>query len=422
MPAPTAPATTPPGGTVTALRPHPPEPRAALEGLLGAPFTEGNEVGVLRNGEQTFPALLAAIEEATRTVDLMWFAWDRGAIGTRLAGALTDRARAGVRVRVLLDGYGAKHVDPALVARLRAAGGQVVFYRPVPSWRPTVWNLRTHRRVLVCDEEVAFTGGTGIADPWTGDGVHGQAWRDTSYRVRGPAVSGLRSGFALPWLQVQARDGEAVLGTEDRFPTLPADGDSAVQVLRTASTPGWNDAALAIAALLQTARSRVRIATPYARLPRWLCDLVCDTARRGVAVQLLVSGPHVARPVVHRQADRDMAPLLDAGVEIWRYLPSLLHAKIVTVDGAVAMGGTTNLDVRSLALNEQMDLVVADPAVVAILDGHFDEDFARSARVTAAGWEQRPRTHRALETVVDVTGRPLRGWGSLGLVARRPDR
>jgi cardiolipin synthase len=399
----------------------PPGPRAALEGLLGVPFTEGNAVDVLHNGEETFPALFAAVEGAARTIDLLWFAWDRGSIGARLAGALTDRARAGVGVRVLLDGYGAKHVDPRLVARLRAAGGQVAFYRPVPSVRPSVWNLRTHRRVLVCDEEVALTGGTGIADPWTGDGVHPDSWRDTAFRLRGPAVAGVRSAFALPWLQVQTTGaGEGVLTAEDRFPPLPADGDSAVQVLRSTSTPGWNDAALAIGVLLHTARSRVRVTTPYARLPRWLLDLVCDTARRGVAVQLLVSGPHVERAAVHRQADRDVQPLLDAGVEIWRYLPSLLHAKVLTVDGTAAMSGTTNFDVRSLALNEQVDLVVADPAVVATLDGHFDEDLARSERVTPAGWVQRPPTHRALEVAADVAGRPLRGLRSLGLAGRSP--
>ncbi|MGY1683138.1 phospholipase D-like domain-containing protein [Geodermatophilus sp. SYSU D01176] len=239
--------------------------------------------------------------------------------------------------------------------------------------------------------------------------------------MSGPAVAGLRAAFAGPWMQAEAGPGGGgPISPGDDLPALPLAGSSAVQVLRPSSGPGWNDAALAVVALLRSARTRVRVTTPYVRLPGWLRSLVCDTAGRGVAVQLLVSGSHVERPAVHLQGQREYQPLLDAGVEIWRYRPSLLHAKVVTVDGETAMVGTANLDARSLALNEQVCVLVDDRSVTGLLDDQFDDDLPVSARVTSAGWRSRPVTHRVLETAADVVGRPLRGWGGAGLIGRRP--
>ena len=392
--------------------------RPVLQALVGVPFTDGNRVDVLRNGNETFPALLAAIARARRSIDMLWFAWTGGQISREMADALAGRAREGVRVRILLDGYGAKKIDRDHLHRLREAGCTVAFYRPIPSPRITVWNLRTHRRVLLCDETLGFTGGTGIDQPWTGDGQHPGSWRDTAYRVQGPAVAGLRSAFVQAWMQAQVRLEGGLVSGADRFPELRAEGGTAVQVLRTPSQPGWSEAAVAIAALLESAREEVRITTPYIRLPRWLRRLVVDTARRGVRVQALVGGPHMERPSVHLQGELDFQPLLDAGVEIWRYQPTLLHAKVVTVDGAVAMVGTTNFDTRSLALNEQVCLVLDDPAVVSVLDDHFAEDLAHSERVDPDSWRSRPLRRRALEVAADVVGRPLRGWGAAWLSGR----
>ncbi|MDT0276444.1 phospholipase D-like domain-containing protein [Blastococcus goldschmidtiae] len=392
--------------------------RPALEALVGVPFTDGNRIDVLKNGNQTFPALLEAIRTARRTIDMIWFAWSRGEVTRQVTDALVERAADGVRVRVMIDGFGGKDVDRAELGRLRAAGCPVLFYRPLPSWRPTVWNMRTHRRVLVCDETVAFTGGTGIARTWTGQGDRPGDWRDTAYRVQGPAVAGLRSAFVTAWMQAYVRLPGALLTEQDEFPALGQAGDTAVQVLRPPSQPGWNEAAIAIAALLHTARDTVRVATPYARLPRWLLELVVATARRGVRVQLLVSGPHVERPAVHLQAETDFRPMLDAGVEIWRFQPTLMHTKVITVDAAVAMVGTTNFDARSLALNEQVAMVIEDAAVVGLLDDHFDDDLGASERVLPAAWRSRGARRRALEMAAELAGRPLRGWGALGLAGR----
>ena len=398
--------------------PSPPghaDPRRVLEALVGVPFTEGNRIDVLRNGDEIFPAWLEAIRTATRTIDLLTYLWGKGPVTGEIASALVERARAGVRVRVLLDALGSKGVDRSLVERLRGAGAQVLFFRPVPNWRITVLNARTHRRALICDGEVAFTGGTGIDEAWTGGGRSRGDWRDTGFRVRGPAVDGVRAAFAASWVQTP----RTLIGEPDHFPALAADGDAVVQVLRSASQPGWNESMVAIVGLLHTARDSVDITTPYARLPVRLLDALTATARRGVQVRMLLPGPHVDHPLVALQGDHDRQALLDAGVEIWRYQPSMLHTKVITVDGLTAMVGTVNLDARSLVLNEQVALVISDTGTTAALDRDFMEDLDHSRQLTRSDWSRRGPHRQILESVAHAAGRPARGMGAAGMTGPR---
>ena len=392
------------------------EPQRVLEALLGVPFTEGNRIDVLRDGSEIFPAWLEAIGEATRSVDLLAYLWGKGAISRQIAEALIERARAGVRVRVLLDAMGSKGIDRSIVGDLRDAGAEVLFFRPVPTWRVTAINARTHRRALICDEEVAFTGGTGIDRAWTGGGRAAGNWRDTGFRLRGPVVDGVRGAFITTWVQTP----HALIGPQDRFPPLSHAGNAAVQVLRSASQPGWNDAMVALIALLHTAQQRVQITTPYARIPVRLLELLTATARRGVQVRLLLPGPHVDHPLVRLQGDHDRQALLDAGVEIWGYQPSMLHTKVVTVDGQLAMVGSTNVDARSLVLNEQVALVVADAETTADLDRHFEDDLLHSRRTTSENWKKRGRRKRILESAAHTVGRPIRGMGAAGMTGPTP--
>lgn len=388
--------------------------RPALEALLGVPFVAGNEVRVLRNGVQTFPALHDAIAGATRSVDLLWFAWGRGQIADEISAALADRARHGVRVRVLLDGFGAVHAAERQVRALRRAGCHVQFYR-LRTWRLTTVNERTHRRVLVCDEQLALTGGIGVQQPWTGDADGPDQWRDTAVLVRGPAVNGLRGAFTADWLQTR----RPLTGPADRFPTPEARGTAAVQVLQATSRPGLNQAAVVVRSLLELARDSVRVTSPYVRLPAHLRRALTAAAGRGVRVQLVVSGPHTARRTVQLQSERGYAELLAAGVEIWLYQPTVMHAKTLTVDGTVCMIGTTNLDLRSLALNEQVGILTDDDAVTATVDRHIDHDISRSRLLTAARWRRRGPGQRVLEIAADAAGRPLRGVGAAGLTGPR---
>ena len=390
--------------------------RRVLEALLGIPFTEGNQVEVLRNGDAIFPAWLQEIRNATGSIDLLEYLWGKGPITDQIGDALADRAEAGVRVRVLLDAMGSKGADPSQVERLRAAGAQVRFFRPAPSWRITVLNARTHRRALVCDEHVAFTGGTGVDVAWTGDGRSPGAWRDTAVRVRGPAVDGVRGAFVTSWAQSPFE----LVDDRDEFPVHATSGTAALQCLRPASQPGWNDAMVAVVALLHLARRRVRIATPYARLPPRLLEALAAATGRGVQVQLLLPGPHVDHPLVRLQAEKGYAALMEAGVEIWRYQPSMLHNKLVTVDGRLSMVGSTNLDARELVLNEQVALVIDDLATTGTLDRDFDEDLRHSCRISPEEWAERGRRQRAFESVAHAVGYPMGGMGAVGMTSSRP--
>lgn len=390
------------------------DPRRALEVVLGVPFTEGNAVQVLRNGAEIFPAVLAAIRGATRSVDLLWFSWNSGAITERITAALADRAAHGVRVRILLDSFGAHHVDRRQLAVLRRAGCQIAFFRPLRTWRLTVLNQRTHRRVLVCDEQLALTTGAGVDRHYAGEADDPDHWRDSGVLVRGPAVAGLRGAFATDWAQTRF----PLFDGADTFPAADAPGGSALQVVRAGSQPGYNEAALALHTLLALARRRVRLVTPYVRVPKSWHRLLGAAVRRGVQVQIVLSGPHVDRRWVQLQSQRGFAGLLRRGVELWCYQPTLMHAKLVTVDGRFGMVGTTNLDLRSLALNEQVGVLADDPALTAVLDAHIDDDLGRSQRLTETEWGARGLRQRALEVIADLAGQPMRGLGAEGLTRR----
>ena len=390
--------------------------RRRLEAVLGVPFTEGNEVQVLRNGVEIFPALLDAVASAQRTIDLLWFLWGRGEVTERMTAALEERARAGVRVRVLLDGFGARGIDQRQVRRLRRAGCQVAFFHPLPTWRVSALNRRTHRRVLVCDETVGFTTGAGFDEAWTGNAQDPSHWRDTGFRVRGPAVDGLRAAFVADWMQTP----HEITTPADRFPPHDRSGQVAVQVFGPSSRPGWNTAPVAFLALLDAAQERVRITTPYTRLPERFHACLREAVRRGVHVQLLVCGPHVDRQSVAAQSRHDFSRLLEAGVEMWTYQPTLLHATVMTVDAQLSLVGTANLDMRSFVLNDQVGLVLDDPGVTAVLEGHFDDDLACSERLTRQQWQRRGTRQRVLDAAAATLGRPLRGLGGIGLTGRRP--
>lgn len=390
--------------------------RRPLEGVLGVPFTQGNTVEVLRNGDEMFPAMLDAIAASTSSVDLLWFLWGHGEITDLFTDALAERARAGVRVRVLLDGFGARGISHDQVRQLRSAGCEVVFFRPFRGARVTTFNMRNHRRALICDESTAFTGGTGIDEAWSGNADSPAHWRDTGYRLRGPAVDGLRGAFARDWVQTSC----PVVTVRDRFPEHDASGTSAVQVVHAASQPGWNTSGLALLALVELAQHRLRIATPYARLPGRLQAALAAAVQRGVQVQLLASGPHVDRRFIAAQSRGNYASLLDAGVELWLYQPTVLHNKLITVDGSLSFVGTTNLDIRSITLNEQVGLAIDDAQVTSVLDGHLDDDLADSRQLGSHEWRDRGSRERLVEGAATALGKPLRGLGTHGQAGRWP--
>ena len=375
--------------------------RRTLEGVLGVPATEGNLVEVLRNGNEIFPAMLGAIAEADHTIDLLTFVYWSGQIGTRFAEALSERAASGVRVRVLLDAWGAHPIDRELIGMMEGAGVRVRWFRPLHRLQMTKANHRTHRKVMVVDEAVGFTGGVGIADEWNGDARDEHEWRDTHFRVRGPAVDGLRAAFLDNWLET---DPEVFDRSIDRFPDQPKPGRAVIQCVRGASEVGWTEIQTLLLALLQLAKDRIRITTAYFVPDDGLIESLGAARDRGVTVEILLPGRHDDKRFVQLAGEAVYDRLLERGVRIWLYQPTMLHAKIMTVDGLVANVGSANFNARSTELDEEINLVALDPVLVELLDKQFDVDLERSEEIERGRWEDRSFGRRILETAT----KPLR--------------
>lgn len=382
--------------------------RHTLERLLGVPAGDGNAIDILRNGDQIFPAMLEAIRAAHTWVDMLTYSWWSGDITRTFADALAERARAGVRVRLMVDALGGRGLDREMIAGLRDAGVLVHLFRPYTSLKIWNLNLRSHRRVLVCDDEVAFTGGVGIAQEWVGDARDAGEWRDTHFRIRGPAIDAVHAAFLGNWLQTTY----PLLDDRDDFPRRRAVGDTPVQTLRATSEVGWNDIALALHGMLCIAQDRVRITSAYFRPPQHFVDLLCATASRGVTVDVLTPGPHTEPLPARWMSQHYYDELLAGGVRIFNYQRSMMHAKVVTVDGVTAMVGTANFDSRSIALNEQVALILHDADLTATLDAHFDDDLVLSERIDPRRWARRPLRQRARERAAHLAAYGIRAAGA----------
>ncbi|MCT7351121.1 phospholipase D-like domain-containing protein [Streptomyces sp. 15-116A] len=370
--------------------------RRRLERLIGIAATEGNALVALRNGDEIFPAMLASIRSAAHTVDMMTFVYWKGDIARQFAEALADRARAGVRVRLLLDGFGSRLIEKSLLRLMDAAGVQVTWFRRPLVLSPLKQNHRCHRKVLVVDEQVAFTGGVGIAEEWCGDARDETEWRDTHVEVRGPAVDGIAAAFAQNWAECH----DDLFDEHDRFTGHRPQGDAIVQVVRGSASFGWQDMQTLLRVMIESAQVRFRLATAYFSPDAFFIQLLCAAARRGVRVEILLPGPHTDKRVCQLAGQHFYEDLLACGVVIHQYQPTMMHAKVVTVDGAAALIGSTNFNRRSLDHDEEVMLAVLAEEFTATLDSHFDADIARSERISGQRWKGRPLVQRIRETAL----------------------
>lgn len=370
--------------------------RRRLERLIGVAATEGNELVALRNGDEIFPAMLDAIRTARHTVDMMTFVYWRGEIATEFAEALAGRARAGVRVRLLLDGFGARQIEADLLDDMDAAGVQIAWFRK-PVWlSPFKQNHRCHRKALIVDERIAYTGGVGIAREWCGDARNPGEWRDTHVQVRGPAVDGVAAAFAQNWAECH----DDLYDERDRFTEQAQHGTSIVQVVRGSASIGWQDMQTLIRVMLTSAEERFRLATAYFAPDAYFVDLLRATARRGVRVEILLPGAYTDQRACQLAGQAHYTELLEAGVEIRQYQPTMMHAKIITVDRVASLIGSTNFNRRSMDHDEEIMLAVLDEEFTATLDGHFDEDLARSVAIDLSRWKRRAAFQRVREAAV----------------------
>ncbi|GGJ79377.1 cardiolipin synthase B [Streptomyces camponoticapitis] len=377
--------------------------RRRLERLIGIAATEGNSLTALRNGDEIFPAMLAAIRSAEHTVDMMTFVYWRGDIAREFARALAERARAGVRVRLLLDGFGSRLIEKELLEEMEETGVQVAWFRRPLALSPFKQNHRCHRKVLVVDEQTAFTGGVGIAEEWCGNAGNEHEWRDTHVEVRGPAVDGIAAAFAQNWAECH----DDLFDDCDRFVQHRPEGDAVVQVVRGSASFGWQDMQTLIRVMLESAEDRFRLATAYFSPDAYFIELLCATARRGVEVEILLPGPHTDKRVCQLAGQHYYEDLTASGVKIYQYQPTMMHAKIITVDAVAALVGSTNFNRRSLDHDEEIMLAVLDQEFTATLDSHFDEDLEAAMPIRPGRWKRRSMLQRAGEVAVQPIRRFL---------------
>ncbi|MEH0508645.1 phospholipase D-like domain-containing protein [Streptomyces scabiei] len=377
--------------------------RRRLERLIGVAATEGNTLTALRNGDEIFAAMLTAIRRAAHTVDMMTFVYWRGDIAREFAEALAERARAGVRVRLLLDGFGSRLIETEQLETMERAGVQVAWFRKPLYLSPLKQNHRCHRKVLVVDEEIAFTGGVGIAQEWCGDARDETEWRDTHVEVRGPAVDGVAAAFAQNWAECH----DELFDERDRFIEHRPQGDAIVQVVRGSASIGWQDMQTLIRVMLESVEERFRLATAYFSPDVYFVELLCAAARRGVRVEILLPGPHTDKRVCQLAGQHHYEELIACGVKIYQYQPTMMHAKVITVDGVAALIGSTNFNRRSLDHDEEIMLAVLDDAFTSTLDDHFDADVEVSEPVRAGRWRRRSVVQRAREMAVQPIRRFL---------------
>ncbi|MEU4312120.1 phospholipase D-like domain-containing protein [Nocardia sp. NPDC024068] len=377
--------------------------RRRLERLVGVAATEGNELIALRNGDEIFPAMLNAIGAARHTVDMMTFVYWQGDIARRFAEALAARAEAGVRVRLLLDGFGSRTIEKDLLDGMERAGVQIAWFRKPLFLSPLKQNHRCHRKALIIDEGLAFTGGVGIAAEWTGNARNEHEWRDTHVRLRGPAVDGIAAAFAQNWAECHVE----LFDRHDRFTPQQSYGDATVQVVRGSASFGWQDMQTLLRVVIESAETRLRLTTAYFAPDAYFIDLLCAAARRGVEIEILLPGRYTDKRVCQLAGQHFYDELLACGVRIFQYQPTMMHAKIMTVDGIAALVGSTNFNRRSMEHDEEIMLVVLDSEFTATLDLHFDDDKSAGESIQPKRWQQRSALQRIRELIVQPIRRYL---------------
>jgi cardiolipin synthase len=361
--------------------------------LLGPAILEGNRVETLLNGDEIFPAMLAAIRAARRTITFETYIYWSGDVGRRFAEALCERARAGVRVHVLLDWVGAAKIDDALIGEMEDAGVEIEKYRPLRWYNLSRMNHRTHRKLLVVDGAVGFTGGVGIADIWSGDAQDPDHWRDTHFRLEGPAVAQMQAAFLDNWLELRSD----VPHGDAYFPALGARGEASAQVFKSSFGEGSEDTRLMYLLSIAAAERSILIANSYFIPDETAVEALVDAKRRGVRVEILVPGHEIDAKLVRRASRGVWGALLEAGVEIWEYQPTMFHVKVMTVDGLWASVGSTNFDSRSFNLNDEANLNVFDAEFAAEQARIFEDDKRRARRITLEEWRERPRSEKLRE-------------------------
>ncbi|MBC8105451.1 MAG: cardiolipin synthase [Anaerolineae bacterium] len=361
--------------------------------LLPPAILQGNKITPLINGDQIFPAMLDGIRSARKTITFETFIYWSGKIGGEFASALTERARAGVKVHVLLDWLGSNKVDEQLLRMMTDAGASVERYHPLRWYNVSRINNRTHRKLLVIDGRIGFTGGVGIADEWLGNAQDADHWRDSHFKLEGPAVAQMQSAFMDNWMTTEA----CVLHGDEYFPKLEPEGESPAQVFQSSPEEGAESVRLMYLLSITAAAHSIRLGTAYFVPDDLTIDAIVAARKRGVRVEIIVPGKNIDTQTVRRASRSRWGPLLEAGVDIFEYQPTMYHCKVVIVDDLWVSVGSTNFDNRSFRLNDEANLNVYDRDLAAHQTQCFEQDKTRSKQITLEAWKSRPLQEKAIE-------------------------
>ncbi|MDX2261439.1 MAG: phospholipase D-like domain-containing protein [Gemmatimonadales bacterium] len=364
--------------------------------ILGPTIVAGNRITPLHNGDAIFPAMLEAIAGARETITFETFIYWTGDIGTRFAAALAERARAGVAVHVTIDWVGSMEMDPVLLRQMEEATVRLHRYRPLHWYNLGRLNNRTHRKLLVIDGRLGFTGGVGIADCWAGNAESPEHWRDSHYRVEGPVVAQLQAAYTDNWIKMTG----AVLSGAKYFPKLDAVGDAQAQMFLASPAGGGESMHLMYLLTIAAAERTIDLAASYFVPDHLLVRAFIEARQRGVRIRLLVPGPHIDSAAVRVASKREWGPLLEAGVEVFEYQPTMLHTKLFVIDGLMVSVGSTNADLRSFRLNDEASLNVYDEDFAGEMTRVFEGDLQFGTPYTLARWQQRSWRERVSELVL----------------------
>jgi cardiolipin synthase A/B len=376
-----------------------------IEAHTDAPVTSGNRIDVLLNGDETFPVMLDEIRKAKSSITFAQYLYANGSIARELAQAFAERCRAGVKTTILLDSHGSGKVPSEIIATMKDAGCTVEYFRRVDAegiifpWKLLRYNYRSHRRVLVIDGRVGFTGGYDISEAWTGNGRIPEHWRDTNARIEGPVVRFLQTAFAESWLEATG----IAIGGDDYFPHLEPKGNLSAQIVKSSPTGGSFQNYMLFLLSINSAKTSVLITNPYFIPDEVMTNALLKAAKRGVRVVVLVPGKSDSR-FTYTASRSHYGKLLLGGVKVFEYQASLMHAKTIVADGVWATIGSTNFDNRSFALNQEINLTVYDKGTAQKLEKIFSDDLTYSKEITYEAWQSRG----IFERLFDLFSFPIR--------------
>ena len=373
-----------------------PQFRREMGVLLGPGIVPGNTVTDLENGDEIFPSMLEAIRGARKTITFETYIYWSGDIGQRFADALAERARNGVAVKVMLDWAGSIKMDDALLEQIKAAGVEVHQYRPLKWYNLGRLNNRTHRKLLVVDGRVGFTGGVGIADQWEGHAEDPDHWRDLHFRIEGPVVAQFQAAFNDNWIKTTG----VVLNGADYFPPLERMGDMDAHMFVASPAGGSESMHLMYLMAIAAAERSIDLEAAYFVPDDLIIKALLAARHRGVRVRVILPGKHIDSETVRLASKAHWGELLLAGVEIYEYQPTMMHNKLLVVDGLLTSVGSTNFDVRSFRLNDEASLNVYDAAFAARMTEVFEADLKPTVRYTHDMWQRRPLKEKLFEKFV----------------------